>query len=156
MATSWFKTSANANRPQLIEKRRAAARLAVIGLAPFVLGRVLPSDMGSRGWICPVLCMTGSPCPSCGATRAFTLLARADSRWRDYNTMTVLYACGALGASALVAACPVETWSQLRCEVDAMVMRIPRWGRWLGVFAVATPPWICARSKPAIRKNRWR
>ena len=46
--------------------------------------------------------MTGLPCPLCGATRAFTHVARGDSAFLSYNAFWVLVAVAMIVAGVVV------------------------------------------------------
>ena len=42
--------------------------------------------------ICPFREFTGVPCPLCGATRSFVLVAQGDGRWVQYGAVWVVVA----------------------------------------------------------------
>ena len=46
--------------------------------------------------------MTGLPCPMCGATRAFTHVARGDATFLSYNAFWVLVAVAMIVAGVVV------------------------------------------------------
>jgi hypothetical protein len=46
--------------------------------------------------ICPFREVTGMPCPLCGATRSFALVAQGDGRWVQYGAVWVVVAAVAM------------------------------------------------------------
>ena len=85
--------------------RRFLPGLAVLLAAatPFLLALIAwrPSGDGLAGsglpGACPLLDMTGIPCITCGASRAFYFLAHGDGRFLDYNWFWPLLALAAIG-----------------------------------------------------------
>lgn len=91
--------------------------------------------------LCPLLGMTGIPCPTCGATRAMVALSTAD--WQAALMWNPLVALGGIGAAA---------WSVLAVAaiaglVPAPVLptRLPTWLRWAVPLAlIANEAWLLA------------
>jgi hypothetical protein len=81
---------------------REGAVLIGVGCLPFVAGAVLPADGAEFLPGCPFRAMTGLPCPLCGATRAFTHVARGDSAFLSYNAFWVLVAVALIVAGVVV------------------------------------------------------
>ncbi len=64
-------------KPELHSRERRAGRLR--GLAPALLvGGLAALIVCGLPWSCPLLALTGYPCPSCGLTRAVRLGLRGD------------------------------------------------------------------------------
>jgi hypothetical protein len=80
---------------------RPGVGLLAAGCAPFVAGAVVPAD-GDTGLFCPFRELTGVPCPLCGATRAFALVARGDAGFLDYNAVWVVVAVLSIVAGLIV------------------------------------------------------
>ena len=97
VATSHECTGECTERRVQRERRLAVAAVAV-GCLPFALTAVVYSVgpgaavSGPSIGACPLLSMTGVPCPACGATRAFTLLTHGDSRFLDFNFAWIVIA----------------------------------------------------------------
>jgi hypothetical protein len=81
---------------------REGALLIAFGSLPFAAGAVLPPE--GPGFLpdCAFRSMTGLPCPMCGATRAFTHVARGDSAFLSYNAFWVLVAVAMIVAGVVV------------------------------------------------------
>ena len=81
-----------------------AAGLAALGAAPLAAGALLPA--GGRVDVlppCPLLALTGVPCPLCGGTRAFAHAGHGDlAALLDANAVWVAYAVGALLVAGLL------------------------------------------------------
>ena len=75
------------------------ALLAGAGLAPFAAGAALGPD--GSGLPCPFRAVTGLPCPLCGASRAFGLVARGDGDWVRYGAVWVVVAAVTVLAALL-------------------------------------------------------
>ena len=130
---------------------RDTAPLAVLAsvllLAPLLVAHLLSPSIADQPGGCPLLQATGVPCPACGATRAFVLLAHGDGdgALRFNWTWIVIWA-------VVVIALAVATWRSATGRRPA-----PAWlrgaGRWLQghpVAVVALPfvilagPWAVA------------
>jgi hypothetical protein len=72
------------------------------GIAPFVLARFLPVH---SSW-CPTKALTGIPCATCGATRAFVLASRGDRRFLRFNAVWVVAAVASTVAGIVLRALP--------------------------------------------------
>ena len=81
---------------------REGLMLIAAGCLPFAAGAVLPAEGAGFLPDCPFRSMTGLPCPLCGATRAFTHVARGDSAFLSYNAFWVLVAVAMIVAGAVV------------------------------------------------------
>ncbi len=55
--------------------RNRALTLVISGAAVLQIGL---TSLGLQGWPCPILHLTGIPCPGCGLTRASVLLFQGD------------------------------------------------------------------------------
>lgn len=78
------------------------AALAALGAAPLAAGALLPAD-GDTGLVCPLLTVTGIPCPFCGGTRAFAHAGHGDlAGVLDHHAVWVLYAVLALAAAVVL------------------------------------------------------
>ena len=73
-----------------------------VGCLPFAAGAVLPAEGAGFLPDCPFRTMTGLPCPMCGATRAFTHVARGDGAFLHYNAFWVLVALAMIVAGVIV------------------------------------------------------
>lgn len=81
------------------------AGLAALGAVPLAVGALLPAD-GEAGLLppCPLLSLTGIPCPLCGATRAFAFAGHGDlAAALDVNAVWVLYAGLAIVVAGVLA-----------------------------------------------------
>lgn len=76
------------------EYRSSGLALIGVGLLPFALGGVYAAidGEGSIPGHCPFLMATGLPCPLCGATRAFGLVASGNPEFLQFNFFWVLAA----------------------------------------------------------------
>jgi len=89
---------------------RWTAPLSLVGVAGVPLATVALLPYSARTgppaiWQCPLLHLTGVPCPACGATRAFVYLLHGDGRALHYNWSWVLW---------WVLACALLAWVVLR------------------------------------------
>ena len=82
---------------------REGALLIGFGCLPFAAGAVFPASGPDFLPACPFRAMTGLPCPTCGATRAFTHVARGDAAFVNYNAFWVLVAVAMIVAGVAVA-----------------------------------------------------
>ena len=87
-----------------------AIRLAIaIGALAFFRFADVPLD--PRFHLCGFLWLTGRPCPLCGMTRAFSLLAKGDwSHALQFNFLSPL-ALALLLATVMVVKLPQRAWS---------------------------------------------
>ena len=86
---------------RIADPRRRPAALIAVGCLPFAAGGAArPTARASCR--CPFRSMTGLPCPLCGATRAFTHVARGDSAFLSYNAFWVLVAVAMIVAGVVV------------------------------------------------------
>lgn len=127
------------------ERTVPLAQLLIVGGAvPFVLGRLIPppdqavSRVGQLLWGCPLKAVTGVPCATCGATRAFSLAARGDPRFLRFNAFWVLAAVVTIAAGLGLRARP-----NVEAEVVAGIGRHPERLR-LGVGLALACGWVNA------------
>lgn len=126
----------------------AAAVLAV----PAVVARLMDPSIADGPSVCPLLHTTGVPCPACGATRAFVLLAHGDGG----GALSFNWSWIVLWAVAVVAVA-VAAWRLL-----AGKPLFPAWvraaGRWLQAhpaavvalpFLLMAGPWAVAMANLA-------
>jgi hypothetical protein len=149
---SWFAATALTT-----PSTRSSRCLGLVGAAPFAAAFVATRSRrigrAATSLRCPIRGVTGLPCPSCGAARAFLLLARRDPSWRDYNTICVGYAAASLAASGGMALLPASSRRVVVDKAEALSDRL-RGNRSLAVAAVtlvSVPPWVLALRRAAIR-----
>jgi hypothetical protein len=140
------RTRRNA-RPALL----AGAAAALLAL-PLLVARLFDPSIANGESVCPFLHATGVPCPACGATRAFVLMAHGDGggAMRFNWTWIVIWAVA-------VAALAVAAWRSLGGR-PAFPEPLRQAGRWLQshpVAVVALPfvlmagPWAVAMANIA-------
>jgi hypothetical protein len=124
---------------------REGALLIAFGCLPFAAGAVLPPE--GAGFLpgCPFRSTTGLPCPMCGATRAFTHIARGDSAFLNYNAFWVLVAVAMIvaGAVVLIKRRPIMddlTRTPLRAAVTLALLGGAGWVYALAERATIAPP----------------
>ncbi|MBN8866657.1 MAG: DUF2752 domain-containing protein [Solirubrobacterales bacterium] len=90
--------------PDTAHDRRDGLLLAAAGLAPFAMGGIYAAT-GGDGFdsVCPFHEVTGLPCPLCGGTRAFGLVAQADPGFLHFNFFWVIAATALVLAGLAVA-----------------------------------------------------
>jgi hypothetical protein len=101
----------------LLANKTASAAICLIAVVQ--VGLVA---LGVRGWVCPLLSVTGCPCPGCGLTRASAALLRGD--WRLSLTLhafapILLAALALLGFSLFLP-------SRLHLRLGAAIEKIER------------------------------
>ncbi len=115
-------------------RRGPGLYLALAGLllaAPLVVARLLDPSIADEPGGCPLLHATGVPCPACGATRAFVLLAHGDGGGAlRFNWAWIVVWAVAVIALAMAA------W-RLLAGRPAMPSRLRAAGRWLQAHPVA-------------------
>jgi len=85
---------------RLLDRRSTGVAIVAMALAQVVL-----TLLSLPGWTCPILFMTGHPCPGCGLSRATSALLRGDlhSMWHLHAFAPLLVVTVGLSAiSALV------------------------------------------------------
>jgi hypothetical protein len=138
------------SRPALL-----AGLAAVLLVVPLLVSRLMDPAIADDPGSCPFLHATGVPCPACGATRAFVLLAHGDGEGAlRFNWSWIL-----VWALAVVAL-GVAAWRSIGGRPAA-----PEWlrsaGHWLQAYPAAVVvlpflllagPWLVAMANlPAIR-----
>ncbi len=109
------------------------------GLAPAVLSFVLAAlIVAGLPWRCPLLTLTGIPCPTCGITRATRLALHGDFRGATLMHplwFVVVPACIAVGVAEMVAYWRTGRWG-------SVIER--RWVSWAlgGLAAALVVVWI--------------
>jgi len=126
---------------------RLALGTAIAGCAPFVAGYLLSrsgrASTVARAVKCPLLTLTGYPCPSCGGTRAFASVAAGDGRWRDYNAPLVWYAVALIASAIGLAAMPRQRRNAIATMLSARqaTLRAHPVATLAACLVVAIPPW---------------
>ena len=124
---------------------REGAVLIAVGCLPFAAGAVLPAEGAGFLPDCPFRSMTGLPCPMCGATRAFTHVARGDSAFLSYNAFWVLVAVALIvaGIVVLIKRRPFTdelTRTPARAALTAVLLGGAGWAYALAERATIVPP----------------
>src|SRR4051794_2187859 len=107
-------------------ERRLGLLLVAGGCLPFAAGALLaaPGQDGPGGLPCPFRAATGMPCPLCGATRAFALAARGDSRVWHFNAAWVVLAVAAALAGVVALAASLRGAAPVTRARDALAARL--------------------------------
>ena len=107
-------------------ERRLGLLLLAGGCLPFAAGALMapPGEPGPGGLPCPFRTVTGLPCPLCGASRAFALAARGDSRVWDFNAAWVVIAAAAVLAGIAALAASARGAAPLSGARDALAARL--------------------------------
>ncbi len=123
---------------------------AMAGVAPF-FGGYLISRGGQTSRVagavrCPILTLTGYPCPSCGGTRAFVAVARGEARWSEYNAPLVGYATALVVAAIGLAIVPQDRRDTIAKKLAQLASQLgrDRPATLMLCLVVATPPWLAA------------
>lgn len=124
---------------------REGALLIGFGCLPFAAGAVLPAEGAGILPDCPFRSATGLPCPMCGATRAFTHVARGDAAFLNYNAFWVLVAVAMIVAGVIVAIkrrpfMDDLTRTPLRASVTLALLGGAGWAYALAERATIAPP----------------
>lgn len=135
------------SRPALL----AGAAAALLAL-PLLAARLFDPSIADGESICPFLHATGVPCPACGATRAFVLLAHGDGggALRFNWSWIVIWAVA-------VAALGIAAWRSIggRPATPEWLRRGARWLQSHPAAVVALPflllagPWVVAMANIA-------
>ena len=129
-----------------------AGLASVLLVAPLLIARMMDPAIADEPGSCPLLHATGVPCPACGATRAFVLMAHGDGGGAlRFNWAWIL--AWALAVAVLA----VAAWRSLVGRPAA-----PEWlrsaGRWLQAhpaavvalpFLLLAGPWLVAMANIA-------
>lgn len=115
--------------------RRTGLLVAAAAAVPFCLA---PLTAGGPALACPLLSVTGVPCPLCGGTRAFRAAAGGDLAFLTHNGWWVLLAVATFAGGLVVA-------------VTGRALPRPRDRAWLAtlVAGLLVGPWVWAASAAA-------
>lgn len=116
-----------------------------VGLSLLVLGSAFAAARTQPLWgphvrlLCPLLELTGIPCPTCGGTRALLALAAADlPAALAWNPLVAV--AGIVAAAWSVAAAGMLAGA---LPLPLLPTRLPAWVRWAVVAAVvANQAWL--------------
>jgi hypothetical protein len=135
-----------------VSERRLGLLLVAGGCVPFAAGAFVaaPGEGGLGGVPCPFRTATGLPCPLCGATRAFALASRGDSRVWQYNAVWVLFAATAMLAGVVALAASLNGAAPISTARDALAQRLATPARVTALIAMTLAvPWVYALAQRA-------
>lgn len=119
---------------------------------PVLAARLLDPSIAEGESVCPLLHATGVPCPACGATRAFVLLAHGDGEGAlSFNWSWILVWALAVTALAVAALRSISG----RTAVPGWLRSAGRWLQAHPAAVVALPflllagPWLVAMANIA-------
>jgi len=114
-----------------------------------------------RAYRCPLRSISGLPCPTCGATRAFLLVVARDPAWRSHNVLPVIYAGMSLASGLALLLLPRPVRDAVERRAASVQEALSSHGRLAAAAyaALALPAWLVALRRygatPRRAPQRW-